>query len=63
MCCELPLYTCFGPLFLFKVWTTFPNEGGPVYFLGSDAAEHPQQAVLPDDQWSTGTGTGQLLII
>lgn len=48
---------------LFKVWTSVPNEGGPVYFLGPAAAEHPQQALLPDDQWSSGSGTEQLLLI
>lgn len=59
--CELLFLRVFF-LFLFQVWTSIPNEGGPVYFLGPAAAEHPQQALLPDDQWSSGAGTGQLLM-
>lgn len=50
-------FNCF--LLFFKVWTSIPNEGGPVYFLGPAAAEHPQQALLSHDQWSSVTGTGQ----
>lgn len=50
--------TCFFFLFYFvKVWTSIPNEGGQVYFLGPAAAEHSEQDVLPDDQWNSGTGT------
>lgn len=48
--------TCFFYYFV-KVWTSIPNEGGQVYFLGPAATEHPEQDVLPDDQWNPGTGT------
>lgn len=46
-----------------KVWTSIPNEGGQVYFLGPATTEHPEQDVLPDDQWNSGTGTGYLSVI
>lgn len=42
---------CMVMFFLFyfvKVWTSIPNEGGQVYFLGPAATEHLEQAVLPD---------------
>lgn len=48
--------TCFFYYFV-KVWTSIPNEGGQVCFLGPAATEHPEQDVLPDDQWNSGTGT------
>lgn len=50
------LNLCFFFYFV-KVWTSFPNEGGQVYFLGPAATEHPEQNVLPDGQWNSGTGT------
>lgn len=51
-------------LFYFmKVWPSIPNEGGQVYFLGPAATEHPEQDVLPDDQWNSGPGTGYLSVI
>lgn len=39
-----------------KVRATISNERGPVYFLGPATAEHPQQALLSHDQWSSCTG-------
>lgn len=51
-----------GPFLIFlssyslEVRATISNERGPVYFLGPASAEHPQQALLSHDQWSSGTG-------
>lgn len=52
-----------GFLYCFvKVWTSVPHEGRQVYFLGPTATEHPEQDVLPDDQWDSSTGTGYLSV-
>lgn len=53
-----PLTLSFSSPFLSsQVWTSISDAWGQEYLLGPAAAEHPQQALLPDAEWLPGSGT------